>query len=254
MDLMRLLLIVSYFYKFSNVTDIVVGVLKVSYEDFRIHMARMYQQYERQQVDHIADPAVRRNRPVSVISGVGSERPSSGGSGRARVTEARETANESTQYESVVNGSYDDDKELADDGVVDGVEKYIEKIVDDAVNIVESRSTAPDDQDTPAVNLTTEKSPAEPQSESEAVAAEKEAVVTGARSQATSTTADAVSRPGTITYDKQSTANTPSRQIFSPGPRAPPFRIPEFRWSYLHQKLLSDVLYSLEQDMHAWKM
>ena len=230
-------------------------MLKVSYEDFRIHMARMYQQYERQQVDHIADPAVRRNRPVSVISGVGSERPSSGGSDRARVTEAKETANEATQYDSVVNGSYDDGKELADDdGVNDSVEKYIEKIVDDAVNIVESRSTAPDGQDTSAVNLTTEKSPSEPQSESEAMAAEKEAIVTGARSQATSTTADTLSRPGTITYDKQSTANTPSRQIFSPGPRAPPFRIPEFRWSYLHQKLLSDVLYSLEQDMHAWKM
>jgi len=217
-------------------------------------MARMYQQYERQQVDHIADPAVRRSRPVSVISGVGSERPSTAGSSRAWVTEAKETANEATQYDSAVNGSYDAGKEAADDDVDDTVERYIEKIVDDAVNIVESRSAAPDGQDAPAVNLTTEKSPSEPQSESEAVAAEKEAVVTGARSRATSTTADGSSRPGTVAYDKQSTANTPSRQIFSPGPRAPPFRIPEFRWSYLHQKLLSDVLYSLEQDMHAWKM
>jgi len=226
--------------------------LKVSYEDFRIHMARMYQQYERQQVDHIADPAVRRSRPVSVISGVGSERPSSAGSGHgARVTEAKETANEATQYdddEAVVNGdSYDTGREeLADDSV----EKYVEKIVDDAVNIVEARSAAPPDgQDAP-----TERSPSEPQSESEAAAAEKEAAVTGARSQATSTTTDGSSRPGTVAFDKQSSANTPSRQIFSPGPRAPPFRIPEFRWSYLHQKLLSDVLYSLEQDMHGWKM
>jgi len=229
-------------------------VLKVSYEDFRIHMARMYQQYERQQVDHIADPAVRRSRPVSVISGVGSERPSSGGSSRATVTEAKETANEGTQYDPVVNGSCDaGPEEPTDGGVGDAVEKYIEKIVDDAVDIVESRSSPPDGEDAPAVNLTAEKSPSEPQSESEAVAAEKEAVATGARSQATST-ADRSSRPSTVAYDKQSTANTPNRQIFSPGPRAPPFRIPEFRWSYLHQKLLSDVLYSLEQDMHAWKM
>ena len=44
-----------------------------------------------------------------------------------------------------------------------------------------------------------------------------------------------------------------SHQIFSPGPRAPPFRIPEFRWSYLHQKLLTELLTSLEQDIQAWK-
>jgi len=225
-------------------------LLKVSYEDFRIHMARMYQQYERQQVDHIADPAVRRSRPVSVISGVGSDRPSSAGSGhRVRVTEAKETANEATQYDddAVANGDgYDTGREPRDDSV----ERYVEKIVDDAVNIVETRSAAPPDgQDAPS-----ERSPSEPQSESEAMAAEKEAAVTGARNQATSTAADGSFHPGTVTLDRQSLANTPSRQIFSPGPRAPPFRIPEFRWSYLHQKLLSDVLYSLEQDMHGWKM
>ena len=236
------------FYLIINVSDY---ILQVSYEDFRIHMARMYQQYERQQVDHIADPAVRRSRPVSVISGVTSERHSSGG---VRVTEAKETASEATQYDSAVDISHDAGDEPV--GVTNhSVKKYIEKVVDDAVNIVESGYAAYDEEeDAEEVNMTTEKRPSEPQSESEAVAAEKEAAVTGARSQATSTMADGSGRPSTVTYDKQSSANTPSRQIFSPGPRAPPFRIPEFRWSYLHQKLLSDVLGSLEQDMHAWKM
>ena len=44
-----------------------------------------------------------------------------------------------------------------------------------------------------------------------------------------------------------------SHHIFSPGPRAAPFRIPEFHWSYLHQKLLNELLASCEQDIHAWK-
>lgn len=223
----------------------------MSYEDFRIHMARMYQQYERQQVDLIADPAVRRSRPVSVISGVTSERPSNGG---AQVTEAKEMASEATQYDSATDNSLDAGSE-ASDIASRAVEKYIEKVVDDAVDIVESRLAACDDDDAAAVAMTTEKSPSEPQTESEAAAAEKEAEVMGTRSQATSTAAaDASARPSSVTYDRQSTTNTPSRQIFSPGPRAPPFRIPEFRWSYLHQKLLSDVLCSLEQDMHSWKM
>ncbi len=41
------------------------------------------------------------------------------------------------------------------------------------------------------------------------------------------------------------------RPTFSPGPSRPPFRIPEFRWSYIHQRLLSDVLFSLETDIQV---
>nr|XP_040571120.1 neurobeachin-like isoform X3 [Lepeophtheirus salmonis] len=40
---------------------------------------------------------------------------------------------------------------------------------------------------------------------------------------------------------------------FSPGPARPPFRIPEFRWSHIHQRLLSDVLFSLETDIQVWR-
>ncbi|KAI5739638.1 hypothetical protein M8J77_021622 [Diaphorina citri] len=43
------------------------------------------------------------------------------------------------------------------------------------------------------------------------------------------------------------------RPMFSPGPARPPFRIPEFKWSYIHQRLLSDVLFSLETDIQAWR-
>lgn len=41
------------------------------------------------------------------------------------------------------------------------------------------------------------------------------------------------------------------RPMFSPGPTRPPFRIPEFKWSYIHQRLLSDVLFSLETDIQV---
>ncbi|XP_013144824.1 PREDICTED: neurobeachin isoform X2 [Papilio polytes] len=44
-----------------------------------------------------------------------------------------------------------------------------------------------------------------------------------------------------------------TRPMFSPGPTRPPFRIPEFRWSYIHQRLLSDVLFSLETDIQVWR-
>ncbi|XP_065282933.2 neurobeachin isoform X1 [Dermacentor albipictus] len=43
------------------------------------------------------------------------------------------------------------------------------------------------------------------------------------------------------------------RQLFNAGPSRPPFRIPEFRWSPIHQRLLSDLLFSLETDIQVWR-
>lgn len=53
--------------------------------------------------------------------------------------------------------------------------------------------------------------------------------------------------------DIQSKRGKSSRPMFSPGPTRPPFRIPEFKWSYIHQRLLSDVLFSLETDIQVWR-
>ncbi|XP_025413639.1 neurobeachin isoform X3 [Sipha flava] len=48
-------------------------------------------------------------------------------------------------------------------------------------------------------------------------------------------------------------SNAETRPMFNPGPSRPPFRIPEFKWSYIHQRLLSDVLYSLESNIQVWR-
>ncbi|XP_068440668.1 neurobeachin isoform X1 [Clinocottus analis] len=42
------------------------------------------------------------------------------------------------------------------------------------------------------------------------------------------------------------------RRQFSPGPRTTMFRIPEFKWSAMHQRLLTDLLFALESDVHVW--
>lgn len=52
-------------------------------------------------------------------------------------------------------------------------------------------------------------------------------------------------------YQRPKSGST--RPMFSPGPTRPPFRIPEFKWSYIHQRLLSDVLFSLETDIQVWR-
>uniref|UniRef100_A0A3Q2QGZ1 Neurobeachin n=1 Tax=Fundulus heteroclitus TaxID=8078 RepID=A0A3Q2QGZ1_FUNHE len=36
-------------------------------------------------------------------------------------------------------------------------------------------------------------------------------------------------------------------------PRSTMFRIPEFRWSHMHQRLLTDLLFTIETDVQAWR-
>ncbi|XP_055933663.1 neurobeachin-like isoform X3 [Argiope bruennichi] len=61
-----------------------------------------------------------------------------------------------------------------------------------------------------------------------------------------------VQRPKSMSMS-QKPAGGNGRQMFNSGPTRPPFRIPEFRWSPIHQRLLSDLLFSLETDIQVWR-
>ena len=65
--------------------------------------------------------------------------------------------------------------------------------------------------------------------------------------------ARSLSPPTPASVKKIKAGSKKERTTFSPGPARPPFRIPEFRWSYIHQRLLSDVLFSLETDIQVWR-
>ncbi|KAK9700943.1 Neurobeachin/BDCP, DUF4704 alpha solenoid region [Popillia japonica] len=69
------------------------------------------------------------------------------------------------------------------------------------------------------------------------------------RSASTSTQVD----PHHFESKRSKSGSSSTRPMFSPGPTRPPFRIPEFKWSYIHQRLLSDVLFSLETDIQVWR-
>uniref|UniRef100_A0A8C6V1J6 LPS-responsive vesicle trafficking, beach and anchor containing n=1 Tax=Neogobius melanostomus TaxID=47308 RepID=A0A8C6V1J6_9GOBI len=52
------------------------------------------------------------------------------------------------------------------------------------------------------------------------------------------------------------TAEAPSEQPREGGasaPRSTMFRIPEYRWSHMHQRLLTDLLFSIETDVQMWR-
>ncbi|XP_034044261.1 lipopolysaccharide-responsive and beige-like anchor protein isoform X3 [Thalassophryne amazonica] len=44
-----------------------------------------------------------------------------------------------------------------------------------------------------------------------------------------------------------------TRESSTSAPRSTMFRIPEFRWSHIHQRLLTDLLFSIETDVQMWR-
>lgn len=48
-------------------------------------------------------------------------------------------------------------------------------------------------------------------------------------------------------------ATAPPRDGSMSAPRSTMFRIPEFRWSHMHQRLLTDLLFSVETDIQMWR-
>ncbi|XP_071511589.1 neurobeachin-like isoform X5 [Diadema antillarum] len=47
--------------------------------------------------------------------------------------------------------------------------------------------------------------------------------------------------------------DTPTQRVFSPGPHQAPYRIPEFQWSHMHQRMMSDLLFAIETDVQVWR-
>ncbi|XP_064636479.1 neurobeachin-like isoform X3 [Lineus longissimus] len=354
---------------------------KVAYEDFKIHMNQMYQQYERQRVDGITDPNIRQQFPISTISGLQEEQtsPDRQAKSTVEITEIQDTdemgasadgvkAIKSQKKEAaasadnmserpVENGEADttsaqeetkpeatpsDPKMERDEAYnvlgMNDIKEVVNEIVEGAVDSVEV-SEVKDSKEGQGQQEAEQKEEAAAEKDGEKKDAEQTSVTVSTgdneagdagaakvedakeaeneeKKEASSEKNDAVSK-GDSSNDTVSTSASPAktpatsgsgdgeaaekgeaddivfpmegmrprsnstggieqpkpdlhrgrphsmsmrqpsssapRQIFSPGPRAPPFRIPEFRWSYLHQKLLSDLLFSIETDVQVWK-
>ncbi|KAG7314175.1 hypothetical protein KOW79_022671 [Hemibagrus wyckioides] len=63
---------------------------------------------------------------------------------------------------------------------------------------------------------------------------------------------DTSSADGGQTQGTASTS-TQNREGSSSSPRSSMFRIPEFKWSHMHQRLLTDLLFSIETDVQMWR-
>ena len=227
-------------------------------------MSKMYMQYDRQRADDV-DPKHRASYPISTISGVSDQeanRPVPRST--VKVTELPE--------EEMAENDTDIQQRGAGDGVVNGdiaddtnaqVRKFLEEIIDNAVKQVEGEAKAKEEEskeekDVENKDESVANDPAVEQNRdarsvptrSQSMRAEAEARPMPTRSQSMRVDGNARQMPS---RSQSMRADGQGGRMFNPGPRAPPFRIPEFRWSGLHQKLLSDLLFSVETDLQVWK-
>uniref|UniRef100_A0A3B4X6H3 LPS responsive beige-like anchor protein n=1 Tax=Seriola lalandi dorsalis TaxID=1841481 RepID=A0A3B4X6H3_SERLL len=68
----------------------------------------------------------------------------------------------------------------------------------------------------------------------------------------TSTTETSQGQPTAAAAGGGSSSGQP-RESGTSAPRSTMFRIPEFRWSHMHQRLLTDLLFSIETDVQMWR-
>lgn len=234
-------------------------------------MSKMYNQYERQRVDHISDPEERRQHPVSTISGVADHeenRPPPRSS--VTIRELPEESEDTTEKKAEPGvGVANQGAESVEDAVREGAEQpreeglkqnvnpdvvaFMNEVVEEVVQRVDAKiaekgsteHSAPEDEAKSGAEseVTENKSKVEEAGVVEDTKAPSEGGAEGGEE-------GKLNIPLTRSPSQK---NQEGRHIFSPGPRAPPFRIPEFRWSYLHQKLLSDLLFAIETDIQVWK-
>ena len=198
-------------------------------------MAKMYKQYDRQRVDDIADPEERSQRPISTISGV-SDAELNKPLPKSTVTvteihEEDETTNQDAESSQAAKSLDSQSEASSESEATPKKEKGIPEkdvVVNGEVEQVEGADNV-------------------------ASAAEKkiESATPVKNGPIDTDNGYYHVREGKLPQRTQSMRS--EHRVFSSGPRAPPFRIPEFRWSYLHQKLLSDLLFSIETDVQVWK-
>ncbi|XP_030597800.1 lipopolysaccharide-responsive and beige-like anchor protein isoform X2 [Archocentrus centrarchus] len=69
----------------------------------------------------------------------------------------------------------------------------------------------------------------------------------------TSTTETSQGQSAASTSTEAGSSSGQPKESSTPAPRSTMFRIPEFRWSHMHQRLLTDLLFSIETDVQMWR-
>uniref|UniRef100_A0A8C8E429 Neurobeachin b n=1 Tax=Oryzias sinensis TaxID=183150 RepID=A0A8C8E429_9TELE len=232
---------------------------KVTYEAHKEYLAKMYEEYQRQEEENIKKG---KKGLVSTISGLSAQT-----SGIKSVMEMKEmndpsqTPESETEYESAESRNLLSDRRgpeesfKGSDGTVGGVRVEVhDHLVDIKAEKVEATEVKLDDADFPCETLGIPENGALVEVDSLLDNVYCTAVEKLNNNNVHGRQVFQTERDIRVDLGFQGTATTEERRRqFSPGPRTTMFRIPEFKWSSTHQRLLTDLLFALESDVHVWR-
>uniref|UniRef100_A0A8C6YFA3 Neurobeachin n=1 Tax=Naja naja TaxID=35670 RepID=A0A8C6YFA3_NAJNA len=216
---------------------------KVTYEAHKEYLAKMYEEYQRQEEENIKKG---KKGNVSTISGLSSQ--TTGAKGAMEIREIEDLSqSQSPESETDYPVSTDSRDLLIATKVCDDVLGNADRpgsgvhvevhdlLVDIKAEKVEATEVKLDDMDLSPETLVTREN-------GTLVEAVQGRSIT---QQDRDLRVDLGFRGMPMTEEQ--------RRQFSPGPRTTMFRIPEFKWSPMHQRLLTDLLFALETDVHVWR-
>uniref|UniRef100_A0A336M010 CSON009290 protein n=1 Tax=Culicoides sonorensis TaxID=179676 RepID=A0A336M010_CULSO len=278
-SLFRMLLHHAIKYEFGGwrvwVDTLAIVHSKVSYEEFKMQFTHMFEQYEKHRADNFTDPELRQACPISMISGWENVNSESQENTTSRLEKDNlcknvcrnfEMENENIQNKynnSLLNLISEYDESIKGNFLKDETEIHIKEmtvglnheninyIAEELLNEIINHSVSLANLENYRSNKTIEKKKENIQ------LGDKMEEINYVLNDLINKTIIYMSRISTeldiFKEKKRSLYTTSIKTSFSPGPSTPPFRIPEFKWSTIHQRLLSDLLYSLEADIQTWR-
>uniref|UniRef100_A0A4W6E160 Neurobeachin n=1 Tax=Lates calcarifer TaxID=8187 RepID=A0A4W6E160_LATCA len=252
---------------------------KVTYEAHKEYLAKMYEEYQRQEEENIKKG---KKGLVSTISGLSAQ--ASGIKGAIEIREMddnSQTPESETDYESadsrnlLAEGKGHEEGLSGTEGMVDGVRVEVhDLLVDIKAEKVEATEVKLDDMDLSSETLGVSENGALVEVDSlldnvycaavEKLNSNTDSVLLPKGSMDDQNAPPLITLHGRLATQMERDIRvdlgfrgTPmteeQRRQFSPGPRTTMFRIPEFKWSAMHQRLLTDLLFALESDVHVWR-
>uniref|UniRef100_A0A8C6N5Q6 BEACH-type PH domain-containing protein n=1 Tax=Mus spicilegus TaxID=10103 RepID=A0A8C6N5Q6_MUSSI len=239
---------------------------KVTYEAHKEYLAKMYEEYQRQEEENIKKG---KKGNVSTISGLSSQTAGAKGGMEIREIEdlsQSQSPESETDYpvstdtrDLLMSTKVSDDILGSSDRPGSGVHVEVhDLLVDIKAEKVEATEVKLDDMDLSPETLVGGENGALVEVESlldnvYSAAVEKlQNNVHGSAVQGRSSTQQDRDLRVDLGFRGMPMTEEQRRQ-FSPGPRTTMFRIPEFKWSPMHQRLLTDLLFALETDVHVWR-
>ncbi|XP_071847278.1 neurobeachin-like isoform X4 [Apostichopus japonicus] len=199
---------------------------KVSFENHKNEMLRAYNNYQQQQANGQSAPLT----VAGAVSGSVQGAPAAGTEDQSISPLAAMTGGDVEYTVRERNKERTDGDDIPERDQARGVSSEREKevltlledVMDDVVKIVEGRGKTPEN-----VKRMTEEAETKKQK--------------------------AMSGPSQVAAAGPDKPVDPRGQVFSPGPHQAPYRIPEFSWSHMHQRMMSDLLFAIETDIQVWR-